>query len=199
MIQQLVPVSRRRYAQTAGIVNVSRPGGASRRPAVGDGSGSGMATKKRKSYDDKFRASAIVMLEAAGYPDKPGSLMYVANHLHVPHPTLSRWFNQKNNPAPNELVQEKRLELKDMLANELAAIFKAMPSVRSEASYRDLGTVAGILIDKKQLLEGKPTGIIDDASLTDTDRATRIATILDAARARRDGQLDSESDRAASE
>lgn len=97
------------------------------------------------------------MLEAAGYPDKKGALMEVSAHLKVPHPTLSRWFRQKNNPPPNELVHEKRAELKDMLAIEIEAIFGAMPSVRPDATYRDLGTVAGILIDKKQLLEGKAT------------------------------------------
>lgn len=117
-----------------------------------------MAVKpKRKSYDDKFRASAVVMLEGAGYPDKEGSLTYVAKHLGVPHPTLSRWYNAQRNPPPNELVQEKRLELIDMVNAELDAIFKTMPSVRGDASYKDLGTVAGILADKKQLLEGKAT------------------------------------------
>lgn len=112
---------------------------------------------KRKSYDDKFRASAVVMLEAAGYPDRPGSLTQVASHIGVPHPTLSRWYNQQRNPPPNEVVQEKRLELSELLDAELRAIFSAMPAVRSDASYRDLGMVAGILTDKKQLIDGKAT------------------------------------------
>lgn len=128
------------------------------------------------------------MLEAAGYPDKKGALVEVAKHLGVPHPTLSRWYNAQRNPPPDELVQEKRRELKDLLADELDAIFRAMPSARENASYRDLGTVAGILFDKKQLLEGKPTEIVDDAGLTDEARADRITSLLDAARARRDRQ-----------
>lgn len=143
---------------------------------------------KRKSYDDKFRASAVVMLEAAGYPDKKGALTQVAAHIGVPHPTLSRWYNAQRNPPPNEVVQEKRRELKDLLNDELAAIFTAMPGARKDASYRDLGTVAGILFDKRQLIEGKPTSIVDDASLTDDDRVSRINALLDAARARRDGR-----------
>lgn len=144
---------------------------------------------KRPRYDDKFRASAVVMLEAAGYPDKEGSLAEVAAHLGVPHPTLSRWFRHVQNPPPNVLVQEKRSELKVLIANELDAIFQAMETVRPEASYRDLGTVAGILVDKKQLLEGKATErteVIDN--LSDDERASRIAQLLDAARARRTGQ-----------
>src|SRR5690606_16049037 len=109
------------------------------------------------------------MLEAAGYPDKKGALVEVSKHIGVPHPTLSRWYNAQRNPQPNEVVQEKRLELIDLVKNELDASFRAMPAVRGEASYRDLGTVAGILADKKQLLEGKATERIEHehSGLTD--------------------------------
>lgn len=148
-----------------------------------------MATKRRQ-YDDKFRASAVVMLEGAGYPDKEGALTRTAKHLGVPAMTLSRWFKAKNNPPPTELVTEKRLELIDLVKNELDAIFRAMPAVRGEASYRDLGTVAGILADKKQLLEGKATERIEHehSGLTDEQRASRIAELLNASRTRRDGR-----------
>lgn len=133
--------------------------GAARRPPLvrcGD-----MATRKRKQYDDKFRASAVVMLEAAGYPKQKGALRGVAEHLHVPAMTLSRWFKGQQNPPPNQIVTEKRDDLTDMLNSELSAIFQAMNIVRDEASYRDLGTVAGILIDKKQLLTGEATSRSD--------------------------------------
>lgn len=143
---------------------------------------------KRKSYDDKFRASAVVMLEAAGYPTRRGSLEYVAKHLNVPARTLSRWFNGEQNPPPDQIVSKKASDLKTLIGDELDAIFAAMATVRPEASYRDLGTVAGILFDKKQLLEGKPTNIVDDASLTDTERARRITELLNTAAAKRDGR-----------
>ncbi len=147
---------------------------------------------KRKSYDDKFRASAVVMLDAAGYPTRRGALEYVAKHLHVPARTLSRWFNGEQNPPPDQIVSKKASDLKTLINEELDSIFAAMATVRPEASYRDLGTVAGILFDKKQLLEGKPTEIVEDASLTDEDRATRIAALLERGRTRRTGQADSE-------
>lgn len=149
---------------------------------------------KRKSYDDKFRASAVVMLEAAGYPHKKGALTDVASHVKVPARTLSRWFNGEQNPPPDQTVTEKRGELIDLVNNELDAIFRAMPVVRAEASYRDLGTVAGILADKKQLLEGKATERIEHehSGLTDADRASRIATLLNNAGTRRTGQSDSD-------
>lgn len=116
-----------------------------------------MSKRKRKSYDDKFRASAVVMLEAAGYPDKKGALTRVANNLKVPARTLSRWFNGENNPPPDNIVSEKTFELEAFLETEVVAIFKRMPSERDEATYRELGTVAGILIDKLQLVSGKAT------------------------------------------
>jgi transposase-like protein len=143
---------------------------------------------KRKRYDDKFRASAVVILEAAGYPEVKGALVRVANNLGVPHATLSRWINQKRNPAPPELVQEKKVDLKELLEKEINGILGDMPSARVDASYRDLGVVAGILFDKLQLLKGKPTEIIDDSGLTDEARVDRITAIFDRARDRRDRQ-----------
>lgn len=116
----------------------------------------------RKRYDDKFRASAIIMLEAQGYPNKEGALTSVANHLNVPKPTLYRWFTAKQNPPSYELVTEKRIEFKAVIRKELDSIFKDMPNARQDASYRDLGTVAGILLDKLQLLEGEPTSITEN-------------------------------------
>jgi hypothetical protein len=143
---------------------------------------------KRNRYDDKFRASAVVMLEAAGYPNEKGALTRISEHLHVPKTTISRWFTEKNNPAPPELVTEKRGELTDWIKSEVAAIFDRMPVVRDEASYRDLATAAGIFTDKLQLLSGKPTERTEHVNRTAEERADRAAELLDAARTRRDGQ-----------
>jgi transposase-like protein len=150
---------------------------------------------KRKRYDDKFRASAVVMLEAAGYPGREGALASTAKHLNMPHNTLRNWFHGVHNPAPSQDRQEKKMELSDMLRTEINAILGDMPKARDGASYRDLGTVAGILIDKLQLITGKPTerNEINDTSLTDEQRANRITAILDRARARRDRQVGGDS------
>jgi len=121
--------------------------------------------RQRRRYDDKFRASAVVMLEAAGYPDKKGALEQTAKHLGMPITTLHGWYNATRNPAPTEVRNEKRVELKDLLRNEISSIFRDMPNARPDASYRDLGTVAGILFDKLQLLDGKPTLIIELSDL----------------------------------
>jgi len=128
------------------------------------------------------------MLEAAGYPDRKGALTAVAAKVGAPAMTISRWFNARNNPAPNDVVTEKRLELKDMLRAEIDGALAAMPGQRIEATYRDLGTVAAILIDKLQLIEGKATERVELSGLSDDERAERAARLLNAARARRDGR-----------
>lgn len=112
---------------------------------------------KRPKYDDKFRANAVVLLEAAGYPNKPGALNTTAKRLGVHDRTLSRWARQENNPPPSELVTEKRGELSDLLRKEIDEAIHAMGDARQEASYRDLVTAVAIMIDKLQLLAGEPT------------------------------------------
>lgn len=131
---------------------------------------------KRPRYDDKFRANAVVLLEAAGYPNKPGALASTARRLGVPDMTLSRWAKRQNNPAPNELVSEKRVELADLLRAEIRNALGAMDEARPDASYRDLATSIGIMTDKLQLLTGEPTDnnrtrIVIEYADTDADTA----------------------------
>lgn len=112
---------------------------------------------KRPKYDDKFRANAVVLLEAAGYPNKIGALGTTAKRLGVHERTLSRWARQENNPPPSELVTEKRGQLVDLLRDEIGHALHAMNDARPDASYRDLATAIGIMTDKLQLLTGEPT------------------------------------------
>ena len=142
--------------------------------------------RARKRYDDKFRASAVVMLEAAGYPDRKGALSQVGRNLGVPISTLRGWYNATRNPAPAELRNEKRMSLAEMLKAEINGALGEMPNARQDAGYRDLGTVAAILIDKLQLLEGKATERIEHIS--PEQRADRIRELFDIARDRRDQQ-----------
>lgn len=97
------------------------------------------------------------MLEAAGYPKRDGALSQVAGHLGVPLSTLRGWFNGTRNPPPAKLRNEKRFDLREAIQKELADIFPAMADKRQDATYRELATAAGILVDKIQLLTGQPT------------------------------------------
>lgn len=116
-----------------------------------------MSEKRRKRYTDDFRASAVLMLEAAGYPDREGALSQVSERLGVPLSTIRSWYIGTRNPPPAKLRNEKRFDLLKAIQDELAAIFPALSDRRDEATYRELVTAAGILIDKNQLLTGQPT------------------------------------------
>lgn len=112
-------------------------------------------TKPR--YTDEFRAGAIAWLEGAGYPDTPGALERVAGQLNVPTRTLRRWWTGESNPVPDNIVTLKKQELADVVKAEVYGILEAMGKTRAEASYKELATAGGIMIDKLQLLQGKPT------------------------------------------
>jgi hypothetical protein len=113
--------------------------------------------RPRRRYDDKFRASAVVMLEAAGYPERKGALEQTAKHLRTPNTTLHGWYNATRNPPPADVRSVKRGEIADIIRSEIYAALEEAPNARPEASYRDLITGAAILVDKLQLLTGNPT------------------------------------------
>lgn len=116
---------------------------------------------KRPRYTDKFRADCVLMLETEGYPDKEGALTIVSNATGIPLATLHRWYHKSSNPPPSDIVNEKRFDLIDAIMGELEKAFGAMDGARGNASYRDLATAIGILADKKQLLQGKATSIVE--------------------------------------
>lgn len=123
-------------------------------------------------YDDNFRASAIAMLHSNGWPAKEGALSSTARSLDVPLTTLHRWAKGESNPPPSKLVAQKKEELSDLLENEIRLALGSMSGAREKASYRDIGTVIGILVDKKQLLTGKPTWIVEVAELLRLGKVT---------------------------
>lgn len=112
---------------------------------------------KRKRYTDEYRSNAVVLLAAAGYPDKPGALAQVAKQMDMHERTLSRWFNNEQNAPPDELVTEKKSDLATLLRDEIDGILGEMGKKRGSAQYRELATALGITVDKLQLLTGNPT------------------------------------------
>lgn len=134
-------------------------------------------------YSDEFRAGAILMLRAAGYPERRGALMETASHLGISHQLLGRWFRHESNPPPQKIVQIKNSDIIEMLKRELARAIEAMPHALPDADYLDIGKVIGITIDKLQLLQGEATERIV-YELSDSDRSEQVAEILNAARER---------------
>ena len=116
----------------------------------------------KKRYDDEFRASAVLLLEAAGYPSANGALTRVANHLHMPESTLRGWASGASNPPPAKIRNKKRRELRD-LVQEIMFGFSDEILRRIEAGELEGETTShlmsgfGIAFDKNQLLSGNPT------------------------------------------
>ena len=113
--------------------------------------------KKRRRYTDEFRANTVLLLQGAGYPDQKGALARVSSNVGVAHSTISRWVNASRNPPPSKLVHEKRFDLIEAINHEIEGILGEMPGARKDADYRTLGTVLGIMVDKRELLSGNAT------------------------------------------
>lgn len=111
-------------------------------------------------YTDAERAEHVVLLEAAGYPSRKGALWQYSKLSGVPHATLSRWFRQKSNPPPLEIVQNKKSDMKAALR---ALIFDFVDQAHDAAKDAPLDSLTrgiGIAVDKLLLLEDKPNAII---------------------------------------
>ena len=99
-----------------------------------------------------------------------GSLTAVAKKNKVPLSTLRGWHNRQiaklegpqGGALDASLHSIKKLDFVALIENEIGAIFKDMGHTRQDAGYRELGTVAGILFDKRQLLTGGPTSNVNE-------------------------------------
>lgn len=148
---------------------------------------------RRKRYTDDFRASAVVMLESQGYPEQPGALSAVAQHLGVPSRTLSRWFKKEQNPPPDELVIQKKGELGAKMSDLLALFVEEMFAAAKDATLQQLATSFGIVFDKLELLYGNPTtrsqvdiAVSDLVDISDDELETLLENVALANQDRRD-------------
>lgn len=113
-------------------------------------------------YTDKFKAGAVITLQAAGYPDNPHKIQEVAQSLKINRRTLLRWYQgEVGAPADKTVQQEKR----DMEADLRKLFFKLIDhalddEVIVEMSGQQAVTSMGIVFDKIRLLMGLPTHVI---------------------------------------
>lgn len=119
------------------------------------------------------------MLEAAGYPDRKGALTAVSKKLNTPHNTLLQWYRKTTNPPPSELRQEKRFDLIEAIKAEVESAFGRLPDVRGEATYKEITTSIAIFIDKLQILEGKPTHILEIQAMIERGDVTMEELVND--------------------
>lgn len=141
-------------------------------------------SKRQPRYDDKFRSSAILLLEAAGWKANgtgtPGASQRTARSIKVPRQTLERWAKGQNNPAPAAQVAETRIDLVEALRSELDSTLGAMAGARSEATWFDLVRGTGILVDKIQLISGQPTGNVKHSGDPDSPITIKAVNYRDA-------------------
>jgi hypothetical protein len=130
---------------------------------------------KRRRYTDEFRASAVLMLEAAGYPGTEGALTRVSSHLGVPHPTLIRWFRGSNNPPPYELVQEKRVDFIQQLQAIKGMVADKIIERIEDYEPRDLTGLLKISAELSQLMDGKPTAINEERA---SDARSKLSDLI---------------------
>ena len=138
---------------------------------------------KHPTYDDQFRASAVCMLQSQGYPEVEGALTIVSKHLRVPARTLSRWFNGEQNPPPDQLVNEKKEDLRSLYLKEIYAVMKVLPEKRDDASYGTLASAQGIFFDKIRLLDNLPTeivGVLSDVMAAIHKRGLKASEVFEA-------------------
>ncbi len=122
-----------------------------------------MATKrtaKRTRYTDEFRATAVASAIAAGYPSVKGALSHAAADMGIAHQLLRNWVTSQQNPPPQDMLQAKKKELRDLFLDEIYEAAGLFGSKRKDASYSQLVVASATLYDKIRLIDNLPTEII---------------------------------------
>jgi hypothetical protein len=115
-----------------------------------------------QKYSDEQQAMFIVQLEVSGYPDNEHAPLEVSKQKGAPSArTLKRWWKIRTRPEVDKVVRDKKKDLvtalKDLLRLHIDA---ASEAVVGHEDLRALDTGIGILVDKLQLLDNKPTTIV---------------------------------------
>ena len=116
-----------------------------------------MAKRKWTDYSDEDKASAVLMLEAAGYPDRKGAMSQVVRELGVPESTLRSWAKNEHGAPPAKVRDRKKGELIESLNEVATKLIEHLGDIADTGDVRETATAAGIVIDKLQLLRGDST------------------------------------------
>lgn len=137
----------------------------------------------RREYSDEDKATALAALNANG-----GNVHRTAKDLGIPRATLARWSQGVAiNSNVSNLEQHKKRVLADELEEIAQQLAGALAGKMAEASLQQTATSLGIVIDKMQLLRGKPTAINEEV----TDARDRLAHLVNRFAARSGESSDS--------
>lgn len=142
-------------------------------------------TKVKRQYSDEDKANALLALEANG-----GNLKRTATQLKIPMSSLRDWReNRGTPPSVLEIREEKRGPLAERLEDIAHKIVDGMPNAIAGANLQQQAMAVAIMVDKAQLLQGKPTGINENRGDSPADIAARVGEILQAAKDARQKDL----------
>lgn len=125
-----------------------------------------MATRKvskkgagKAQYSEDDKAAALAALAANG-----DNISRTARQLKIPAATLRKWRAGYVHPAVTQKCEVKKKELAEKLEEVAHALTgNLLTRAESELSVmvpmKDVATSLGIVVDKMQLLKGKPTTI----------------------------------------
>ena len=132
--------------------------------------------RAQAKYSDEEVGNALAILKA-----NDNNFSLTARQLNIPRLTLREWA--KNSRRDSAEVREARhvkegsLEQKFERIAHLYADRLTDPTVIEKASPLDAAKVAGIAVDKRQLLTGMPTSI-SGSVLSEDERRLRLAELL---------------------
>ena len=123
------------------------------------------------------------MLEAAGYPKRPGAMSQVVRELGVPESTLRSWAKEEHGAPPAKVRDRKRGELAQTLNEVAFKLLEHLGNIADTGDVKETATAFGIVVDKLQLLNGEPTQTTNQHILVeyadDTDILTEAATVAE--------------------
>lgn len=136
--------------------------------------------RPQERYTEAKRAETLAYYELCGCNQRK-----TARDCNIPVSTVRSWVNGASmNDAVREKTLVKKQELSDRIEELAHLLIDAAPGKIGDANLLQTMTSLGISIDKLRLLRDKPTQIIDDVSLTDEARNSRVAQLLDLGRTR---------------
>ena len=150
-----------------------------------------MAKRKWTDYSDEDKASAVLMLEAAGYPGRKGAMSQVVRELGVPESTLRSWAKNEHGAPPAKVRERKRGELVESLKDVATKLVEHLGNIADTGDVRETATALGIVVDKLQALtDEQPTQHVNQRiSIEYIDDADIVAEAADVAERRyQDGQ-----------
>ncbi len=140
-----------------------------------------MTKKGHRQYTDAQKADAVLLVEAAGYPNRPGAILSVAQRIKIPESTLRTWVQRTHGAPPAELCDKKKEDLTELLKKAAHALVGHLIEIADMGDVRETATAVGIVIDKLQLLTGEPTANTNQRIIIDyvEDIVTQAATVAE--------------------